>query len=103
MKNRRQFIQKLIGAGAFLYLLSNPLLARAESIFGQAKNILAAVKTPGLRTPLADIRSSKVFLACKVNGEVLPEKNGYPLRVVAQDYVGDDWVKYVLKMDLIAE
>ena len=202
MQGRRQFIQKLLGAGAFLGLLSNPLLARAESVFGRAKSLLAAAKASGSLTPLtafktmgtteykvdldawrlhitglvetpldlaypqvtalpslereavllcpgfftnhglwqgvemaallekvrpmpkathviiegyngattktekfplADIRSSKVFLAYKVNGEVLPEKHGYPLRVVAQDYVGDDWVKYVLKMNFIAE
>lgn len=50
------------------------------------------------RFPIADIRSDKVFLAYSVNGSALPKKHGFPLRVVAQDYYGGDWVKYVYKV-----
>ena len=32
-----------------------------------------------------------------------PEKHGFPLRVVAEGYYGDDWVKYVYKMTLEEE
>ena len=52
------------------------------------------------RFPVEDILSNKVFLAYGVNGEPLPKKHGYPLRVVAEDYYGDDWVKYVYRMTL---
>ena len=45
--------------------------------------------------PLKDVLSDKVFLAYGVNGEPLPKKHGYPLRVVAEGYYGSDWVKYV--------
>jgi DMSO/TMAO reductase YedYZ molybdopterin-dependent catalytic subunit len=48
--------------------------------------------------PIADIRSERVFLSYQVNGEVLPEKHGFPLRVVADGYYGSDWVKYVYKV-----
>jgi sulfoxide reductase catalytic subunit YedY len=48
--------------------------------------------------PIADIHTDKVFLAYEVNGEKLPRKHGFPLRVVAEDYYGDDWVKYVYKI-----
>jgi DMSO/TMAO reductase YedYZ molybdopterin-dependent catalytic subunit len=51
------------------------------------------------RFPLADIRSDKVFLAYQVNGEALPRKHGFPLRIVAEDYYGSDWVKYVYKLE----
>jgi sulfoxide reductase catalytic subunit YedY len=51
--------------------------------------------------PIADIRSDKVFLAYQVNGERLPQKHGFPLRIVAEDYYGDEWVKYVYKIEAI--
>lgn len=50
------------------------------------------------RFPIADVRSDKVFLAYAVNGKPLPQKHGFPLRVVAEGYYGDDWVKYVYHM-----
>jgi len=45
--------------------------------------------------PLEDILSNKVFLAYQVNYKDLPQKNGFPLRLVAEDYYGYTWVKYV--------
>ncbi len=51
--------------------------------------------------PIADIRSDKVFLAYQINGERLPQKHGFPLRIVAEDYYGNDWVKYVYKIEAI--
>jgi len=55
------------------------------------------------RFPLADILDDKVFLAYRVNGEDLPQKHGFPLRVVAEGYYGSDWVKYVYKMAVLAD
>ena len=51
-----------------------------------------------LRVPLEDALAGKVFLAYQVNGEALPRKHGFPLRVVAEGYYGSDWVKYVYKV-----
>jgi sulfoxide reductase catalytic subunit YedY len=51
-----------------------------------------------LRAPLNDIAAEKVFLAHHVNGESLPQKHGFPLRLVAEGYYGYDWVKYVYKI-----
>ncbi len=47
------------------------------------------------QAPMADVVSNKVFLAYEVNGKTLPIKHGFPLRLVAEDYYGYDWVKYV--------
>ena len=47
------------------------------------------------RFPLNEIRSDQVFLAYQVNGADLPQKNGFPLRLVAENYYGNTWVKYV--------
>ena len=50
--------------------------------------------------PIEDILANKVFLAYGVNGKTLPQKHGFPLRVVAEGYYGSEWVKYVYKMTL---
>jgi DMSO/TMAO reductase YedYZ molybdopterin-dependent catalytic subunit len=47
---------------------------------------------------LKDVLSNKVFLAYAVNGTALPQKHGFPLRVVAEGHFGFTWVKYVHKM-----
>jgi DMSO/TMAO reductase YedYZ molybdopterin-dependent catalytic subunit len=47
------------------------------------------------RFPIADVLSDKVFLSYKVNGQALPKKHGFPVRLVAEDYYGFDWIKYV--------
>lgn len=51
--------------------------------------------------PLSDVRTDRVFLAYGLNGATLPGKHGFPLRVVAQGYYGDDWLKYVYQMELV--
>ena len=50
--------------------------------------------------PIEDILSDKVFLAFGVNGQTLPKKHGFPLRVVAEGYYGSVWVKYVSRVKL---
>jgi sulfoxide reductase catalytic subunit YedY len=52
------------------------------------------------RFPIADIVSDKVFLAYQVNGKDLPQKHGFPLRAVAEDYYGSTWVKFVYRMEV---
>ena len=42
-----------------------------------------------------EVNSDKVFLAYQVNGQALPQKHGFPLRVVAEDHYGSEWVKFV--------
>lgn len=45
--------------------------------------------------PLNLVRSNQVYLAYAVNDEPLPEKHGFPLRIVAEGAYGDQWVKFV--------
>ena len=49
---------------------------------------------------MKDILSDKVFMAYGVNGQVLPVRNGFPLRIVAEGHTGGRWVKYVEKIVL---
>ena len=48
--------------------------------------------------PIDEVLKDQVFLAYAVNGEILPRKHGFPLRVVAEDHYGDDWVKYAYRV-----
>ena len=50
--------------------------------------------------PIEDVLTDKVFLAYGVNGQALPKQHGFPLRVVAEDHYGNDWVKYVYKVNI---
>jgi sulfoxide reductase catalytic subunit YedY len=35
-----------------------------------------------------------------VNGQALPKKHGFPLRMVAEGHYGSGWVKYVNRVKL---
>jgi DMSO/TMAO reductase YedYZ molybdopterin-dependent catalytic subunit len=48
-----------------------------------------------VRIPLKALDQKRIFLAYQVNGEALPQKHGFPLRLVYEDAYGFDWVKYV--------
>jgi len=48
-----------------------------------------------VRISLKETDRRKIFLAYRVNGEILPQKHGFPLRLVYEDAYGYDWVKYV--------
>jgi len=48
-----------------------------------------------VRITLKALDQKRIFLAYRVNGETLPQKHGFPLRLVYEDAYGYDWVKYV--------
>jgi len=48
----------------------------------------------------ADLQPDNVFLAYWVNGQALPAKNGYPLRVVMVGQYGSLWVKWLNHIEL---
>jgi DMSO/TMAO reductase YedYZ molybdopterin-dependent catalytic subunit len=48
-----------------------------------------------LRTSLENVHRKKLFLAHHVNGQPLPQKHGFPLRLVYEGVYGADWVKFV--------
>jgi DMSO/TMAO reductase YedYZ molybdopterin-dependent catalytic subunit len=53
------------------------------------------------RFPLREVQTDKAFLAYAVNGKRLPEKHGFPLRAVAEDYVGAEWIKFVERIEAV--
>jgi DMSO/TMAO reductase YedYZ molybdopterin-dependent catalytic subunit len=46
------------------------------------------------------VRDNLLFLALKVNGEVLPKEHGFPVRLVAEDILGGSWVKWVKSIEV---
>ena len=48
-----------------------------------------------IRISLKELDQKRIFLAYRVNGETLPQKHGFPLRLVYEDAYGSDWVKYI--------
>ena len=50
------------------------------------------------RFRIDDMEGDKLFLAYAVNSQPLPQRHGFPLRVVAEEHDGDRWVKYVYKI-----
>ncbi len=54
------------------------------------------------RFTLEEIHGDRVFLAHTVNGIMLPEPHGFPLRLVADGSVGAHWIKYVQRVEAVA-
>ena len=73
----------------------NGLLHQADFDRTATHIIIEAKGQKSVKYPVADVLSDKVFLAYEVNGKALSRQHGFPLRVVAEDYYGYDWVKYV--------
>jgi len=48
---------------------------------------------------IAEVNSDAIFLAYAVNGKTLPQKHGFPLRVVADGHWGAEWIKYVTGLE----
>jgi DMSO/TMAO reductase YedYZ molybdopterin-dependent catalytic subunit len=71
------------------------LLERA-GVKNEADNVV--FHSPGGYTTsltLADIKKTDPLLAYGVNGERLPDEQGYPLRMVVPDRLGYKWIKWV--------
>jgi sulfoxide reductase catalytic subunit YedY len=51
--------------------------------------------------PIEEVRQDGVFLAHTVNGQILPDEHGYPLRLVVKGKYGDVWVKWVEHIEVI--
>jgi hypothetical protein len=46
--------------------------------------------------------ADNILLAFKMNGEILPVKHGFPIRLVAPDHYGYKWVKWIVKIELVS-
>lgn len=53
--------------------------------------------------PLQTILDKKMILAYKVNGVTLPDKDGYPFMLVAEDKLGYKWCKWITRIELSSD
>ena len=87
--------------GLWKGILMEELLRKAERENG-ATDVTFTTSEGGYermeKFSMEEVLSGKVFLAYGVNGEALPEKHGFPLRVVAEGHYGSQWTKYVGKV-----
>jgi sulfoxide reductase catalytic subunit YedY len=77
------------------------LLEKAQAREGVSHAKIRGPETSYAKTvscPIADVRTDRLFLAYEVNGQPLPVRHGYPLRLVAEGYYGYDWVKYACSL-----
>jgi len=49
---------------------------------------------------LEEAMDEGVFLACMVNGQVLPRGHGYTLRLVARGKYDGRWVKWLMRLEV---
>jgi DMSO/TMAO reductase YedYZ molybdopterin-dependent catalytic subunit len=79
-----------------------PLLEKAGVLDG-ADNVVFT--SPGGYTTsltLADITETDPLLAYGVNGEALPQEQGFPLRLVVPERLGYKWIKWVTGIEVIS-
>jgi DMSO/TMAO reductase YedYZ molybdopterin-dependent catalytic subunit len=83
-----------------------PRLSRVLEVSGIRDGVETVVfSSPGGYTTsltMADIREVDPLLAYEVNGERLPDEQGYPLRMVVPDRLGYKWIKWVDGIELVA-
>lgn len=51
--------------------------------------------------PIAKALDARTLLAFEMNGETLPAKHGFPLRVVAPGWAGDSWIKWLTSISVL--
>ena len=76
--------------GVHLKTLLQEAQVRKEAKYVEVKGYRKSV-----RIQLEEVLQRKILLAYRVNDEPLPQRHGYPLRLVYEDAYGDDWIKYV--------
>lgn len=53
------------------------------------------------RYSFEEVMNDTVFIAYEVNGQQLPQRHGFPMRLVAEDHKGRKWVKYLNRVTVI--
>lgn len=53
--------------------------------------------------PLEDVIGRNLIIADRINGLVLPAKNGFPFQLVAEDKWGYKWIKWIVRIELSSD
>jgi DMSO/TMAO reductase YedYZ molybdopterin-dependent catalytic subunit len=74
-----------------------------EILFGGADAPIGTMPDFDRSIPIAKALDSQTLLAYEMNGETLPVKHGFPLRVVAPGWAGDAWIKWLTSISVLAQ
>ncbi len=55
------------------------------------------------RFKISEVLEDKIFIAYAVNGQDIPQRHGFPMRLVAEDHRGHRWIKYLNHIEVIAK
>ena len=75
--------------------------AAREILFDGADVPLGAMPDFQRSLPIEKALDPNTLLAYEMNGETLPVKHGFPLRVVAPGWAGDSWIKWVTSIRVL--
>ena len=103
-----QWTEGAVGNGRWRGVRLADLLKRAgpkESakhiLFGGADVPLGTMPDFQRSIPITKALDVHTLLAYELNGETLPMKHGFPLRVVAPGWAGDSWVKWLTSISVL--
>jgi len=77
------------------------LLSKAHPKNGATEVVFYAADGYSSSIPLKNAMKDDVILATEMNGEILPAKHGFPLRLVYPGYYGYKWVKWITRIEII--
>jgi DMSO/TMAO reductase YedYZ molybdopterin-dependent catalytic subunit len=72
-----------------------------EVLFNGADVALGTMPDFQRSIPVTKALDSSTLLAYEMNGETLPLKHGFPLRVVVPGWAGDSWMKWVTSISVL--
>ncbi|MGP8080757.1 MAG: molybdopterin-dependent oxidoreductase [Dehalococcoidales bacterium] len=76
------------------------LLKEAGLATGASEVVFTGADGYFVQLPLETVLESGVFLAYKMNGQILSQDRGYPLRLVVGKSQGADWLRWVTKIEV---
>lgn len=51
---------------------------------------------------IEEVLNDQIFIAYSVNDTILPQRHGFPIRLVAEGHKGYKWVKYIDRVNVVA-
>jgi DMSO/TMAO reductase YedYZ molybdopterin-dependent catalytic subunit len=119
---KREVLLECAGNGPAGYAVSNgvwegvkfaDLLARAKPRAGASEVLLEGADSGKLHSnsvgfpyariiPLSKCREPETLVAFKLNGRLLPPRNGFPARALLPGWYGMDWVKWLRRIVVLA-
>src|SRR5438270_620432 len=106
--DRREFLKtSLSGAAALACWVEIPALARAkgkDELIRRTERPTMDTTPPFIRAiPLQKAIHPDTLLALEMNGKPLAPNRGLPVRLVVPGWVGDDWMRHLVDVEVRAD